>query len=262
MDYYSPPRMALRQLRSVLYPRRCPFCDQVLGSEMHCPDCAEALEELRRKPDMRLDMDEHYFGSLTGAAAPYRYEGMVRRAILRAKYQGAPWTAAELGVQLAELAFGSEIRMWGAEPVPQRPERANRQYSCVAPVPASGSARGYNVPELLAAPVARALGIPMIPDALCCVHKAERQAGLPWLMRIANVAGAFQVRDPELVAGRNILLVDDIITTGATAAACTQALLDAGADGVFAVAFATAELETPRDKMSQTEDEAEDELDF
>ena len=55
MDYYSVPCRLLRGARQLVYPRRCPFCDQVLGSVPTCPDCAAELEELRRKPGMRLD---------------------------------------------------------------------------------------------------------------------------------------------------------------------------------------------------------------
>ena len=182
MDYYSVPRRILRGARQLVYPRRCPFCDRVLGSVPVCPDCAAELEELRRKPGMRLDASQHYLGELTGAAAPFRYEGCVRR--------------------------------------------------------------GYNVPQLMAVPLARALGIPLYPKALGRTRAKRHQAGLPFEQRLANVAGAFRVTDTELVEGRKVLLVDDVITTGATAAACTQALLAAGAESVFAIALATVEFET------------------
>ena len=86
MLYYSGLSRTLRQLRWVLYPRRCPFCDRVLGNQPACPDCADGLAELRRAPSMRLRGSEHYLGRLDGAAAPYRYTGLVRRAVLRAKY--------------------------------------------------------------------------------------------------------------------------------------------------------------------------------
>ena len=109
---------------------------------------------------------------------------------------------------------------------------------------ASGRARGYNVPQLMAVPLARALGIPLYPKALGRTRAKRHQAGLPFEQRLANVAGAFRVTDTELVEGRKVLLVDDVITTGATAAACTQALLAAGAESVFAIALATVEFET------------------
>lgn len=212
MDYYSVPRRILRGARQLVYPRRCPFCDRVLGSVPVCPDCAAELEELRRKPGMRLDASQHYLGELTGAAAPFRYEGCVRRGILHTKYHAAPWAAVELGLWLAKLAFGSEMHMAGAEPVPELVEGMSLGYDCIVPVPASGRARGYNVPQLMAVPLARALGIPLYPKALGRTRAKRHQAGLPFEQRLANVAGAFRVTDTELVEGRKVLLVDDVIT--------------------------------------------------
>lgn len=140
MDYYSVPRRLLRGARQLVYPRRCPFCDQVLGSVPTCPDCAAELEELRRKPGMRLDASQHYLGRLAGAAAPFRYEGCVRRGVLHTKYHAAPWAAVEMGVWLAKLAFGSEVRMSGAELLPELVEGMSLGYDCIVPVPASGTA--------------------------------------------------------------------------------------------------------------------------
>ena len=111
MDYYSVPRRILRGARQLVYPRRCPFCDRVLGSVPVCPDCAAELEELRRKPGMRLDASQHYLGELTGAAAPFRYEGCVRRGILHTKsmlHRGRRWSWAS-GWQ--SWPFGSEMHM-------------------------------------------------------------------------------------------------------------------------------------------------------
>lgn len=245
MLYYSGLSRTLRQLRWVLYPRRCPFCDRVLGNQSACPDCADGLAELRRAPSMRLRGSEHYLGRLDGAAAPYRYTGLVRRAVLRTKYQGAPWAAVELGVEMARLLFGSEIRMCGSEPLPEPVPGLDRGYDCILPVPASSKKRGYNVPERMAQPLARAVGVPVVTDALTRARSTRRQEGLSLDERLANVAGAFQVARPEAVEGKRILLVDDVLTTGATASACAQALLDAGAQSVFAVALATVEFPQP-----------------
>lgn len=245
MPYYSGLSRTLRQLRWVLYPRRCPFCDRVLGNQPACPDCADGLAELRRAPSMRLRGSEHYLGRLDGAAAPYRYTGLVRRAVLRTKYQGAPWAAVELGVEMARLLFGSEIRMCGSEPLPEPVPGLDRGYDCILPVPASSKKRGYNVPERMAQPLARAVGVPVVTDALTRARSTRRQEGLSLDERLANVAGAFRVDRPEAVEGKRILLVDDVLTTGATASACAQALLDAGAQSVFAVALATVEFPQP-----------------
>ena len=218
---YAAPCWLLRQARQLLYPRRCPFCRRVLGFVPICPECAERLEPLRRMP-MRLKESEHYLGTLSGAAAPYRYTGCVRSAVLRAKYQGEPWTTVELGVEMARLLFGSEILMRGAEPTPQRVEGLSLGYDAIVPVPASSKKRGYNVPERMARPL-----------------------------------------EPDNVDGKRVLLVDDVITTGATAAACAQALLDAGAQSVFAVALATVEfdaLPSRSQPIAETAEEDEKEI--
>lgn len=238
--YYSRPAWLARQARQLLYPRRCPYCRRVLGTLPRCTECGPLLEELRRRP-MRLDAEEHYLGGLDGAAAAYCYKGAVRYAILRAKYEGESWTAVELGVEMAAQLFGAEIEMHFAEPTPCLPERPTLGYDCIVPVPASSRRRGYNVPERMAQPLARALGIPLLPHALCRIRAGKHQAGLPLDERLANVAGAFRAQEPEAVEGKRVLLVDDVITTGATAAACAQALLSAGAESVFAVAMATVE---------------------
>ena len=243
MGYYSAPRRFLRGLRQVVYPRRCPFCGRVLGSIPECPDCAQELDTLRRKPSMKLDPAKHYISNLSGGAAPFQYAGCVRQGVLRAKYQASPWAAVELGVWMAKLVYGSEIRMCGVEPVPQKVDGVSRVYNAIVPVPPSGTKRGYNVPERMAQPLARAVGVPVVTDALTRARSTRRQEGLSLDERLANVAGAFRVTDTELVEGRKVLLVDDVITTGATAAACTQALLAAGAESVFAIALATVEFE-------------------
>ena len=240
-EYYSRSARLARQVRQLLYPRRCPYCRRVLGSLLRCEECEPLLKSLRHQPTMRLEEDSHYLGGLEGAAVPYRYEGIVRNAILRAKYQGESWTAVELGVEMAALLFGAEVEMKLAEPVPQPIEGYALGYDCIVPVPATSRRRGYNVPERMAQPLARALGVPLLPDALCHLRTGRHQAGLSLSERLANVAGAFRAVKPEQIEGKRVLLVDDVITTGATAAACAQALLDAGAHSVFAVALAAAE---------------------
>ena len=219
----------------------------------------QKLEELRRKPGMRLDASQHYLGELTGAAAPFRYEGCVRRGILNAKYQGKPWRAVEMGNRLVQLAFGGELTVQYGELLPQPVPWAAIGYDLIVPVPASGKKRGYNVPELMALPLAKAMEVPLAPQALERIRAKRHQAGLPLEQRMANVAGAFRAAQPQQLEGKRILLVDDVITTGTTAAACAQALLHAGADSVFALAFATVEFGAPPDDTTPIcEDDEED----
>lgn len=208
---------------------------------------------------MRLSAGLHYLGRLEGAAAPYRYAGCVRRGVLRAKYQAAPWAADELGAEMARLLFGSEAKMGAFGPEVQPVPGLALSYDCIVPVPASSRARGYNVPERMARPMARAVGVPLEPKALVRVHAARRQEGLSLDERLANVAGAFAVPDPERVEGKRVLLVDDVITTGATVAACAQALLAAGAQSIFAVALATVEFDARPQPSAQIHENSEEE---
>ena len=219
-----------------------------------------------------MDPAQHYISNLAGAAAPYRYSGCVRRGILNAKYQGKPWRAVEMGNRLVQLAFGGELTVQYGELLPQPVPWAAIGYDLIVPVPASGKRRGYNVPELMALPLAKAMEVPLAPQALERTRAKRHQAGLPLEQRIANVAGAFRAaqpqqlegkriraQEPELVEGKRVLLVDDVITTGTTAAACAQALLHAGADSVFALAFATVEFGAPPDDTTPIhEDDEED----
>ena len=205
MDYYDPRRRALRAVRQLLYPRECPFCGRVLGDVQDCPDCAEQLEALRRKPGIRLDPAQHYISNLAGAAAPYRYSGCVRRGILNAKYQGKPWRAVEMGNRLVQLALGGELTVQYGELLPQPVPWAAIGYDLIVPVPASGKKRGYNVPEMMALPLAKAMEVPLAPQALERTRAKRHQAGLPLEQRIANVAGAFRAAQPQQLEGKRIL---------------------------------------------------------
>ena len=112
----------------------------------------------------------------------------------------------------------------------------------VVPVPlhpARLRERGFNQAELLAGPVAKALGVPCLQAAMRRLG-IEAQAGLHADARRHNVVGAF-VPGPERVWGK-VLLVDDVFSTGATAGACARALLAAGADQVIVLTLARAVL--------------------
>jgi ComF family protein len=89
--------------------------------------------------------------------------------------------------------------------------------------------RTYNQAALLANALGRFSGKPSLPDGLLRVRRTPSQGGLGRAQRRRNVSGAFRVRRPDRIRGKNVLLVDDVFTTGATAEACTRALLAAGA---------------------------------
>jgi ComF family protein len=109
----------------------------------------------------------------------------------------------------------------------------------VALHPARVHERGYNQATLLARHLSRELSLPLQEDGLARIRHTRPQVGLSAGERRHNVTGAFQA-DPATVAGKRILLVDDVCTTGATLDAAAGALLAAGARGVFAYCLARA----------------------
>ncbi|MCZ7544770.1 MAG: phosphoribosyltransferase family protein [Anaerolineae bacterium] len=105
--------------------------------------------------------------------------------------------------------------------------------------------RGYNQSTLLAEALGVRLEVPVAADALARVRDTRAQVGLSARARRQNVSGAFVVRAPHRVSGRTILLVDDVVTTGATLAACAEALYQADAEAVWAVTLACAQPAQP-----------------
>ncbi len=231
----------LRAGLALLYPPRCPFCDRPSAGQI-CPDCEKAARTEER-PIKRLNPGLHYLGRLEGAAAVYAYKGAARKAVLRVKYRGTAWNGPALGCLMANKLFGCTfVRRYGILS-PEYMPAAALAYDVIVPVPPSDKARGYNLPTLLAQQLCEGIGLPLLPNVLVRVKTGRSQAGLPFLARMQNAAGAFEAVPgaAALLEGRRVLLVDDVITTGATAAACTHALLQAGAESVFAVSLCVSE---------------------
>ena len=155
-------------------------------------------------------------------AAPYR--GTARAILLAFKFEGADF----LGGRLAEVMMG---RL--AAPATE----AVDEVVAVPATPRARRARGYHPASVLAAEVARRLGLPFAPDRLRKVRDTEKQSRVRAAGRAANVRRAFAV---EGTPPRRILLVDDVATSGATARECAGRLAAAGAERVAVWCFARA----------------------
>lgn len=99
--------------------------------------------------------------------------------------------------------------------------------------------RGYNQVALVARPLAYQLGLPYEPGALVKARDTHSQVGLTISQRSENVQDAYQA-DSQVVKGKNVLIMDDVATTGSTISACTTALLSAGAREVYVLTIARA----------------------
>ena len=164
------------------------------------------------------------------------YQRRLRDAIHALKYDGVKPAARGLGRLLAE-AIG---KLHGDAPMEM----------LVVPVPLHRSKhaqRGFNQARLLAREALRSLGkshpewqFTLAPGTLMRLRVTASQAGLSPRQRRENVRGAFSVSDPGAVAGKHVLLIDDIMTTGATARAAAKALMRAGAESVWVATLARA----------------------
>lgn len=219
----SPRRLAGRLLDLAL-PAACAGCDAE-GPPL-CAACAPALEVRRGLPaGVALGMPSDVPLPLVQLewCAPFR--GVVRDALHVLKYRGERRLAEPLGAaaaaRWAEVAIGGDLLV-------HVPVHAARR-----------AARGYDQAELLARAAAAHLGMPALA-ALRRARATAPQFELDRAHRAANVAAAFALepRHAASVAGRWIVLVDDVVTTGATLVACAGTLLDAGAVAVSALTVA------------------------
>lgn len=242
----------LEPLLDLLFPAICPVCRARTDDRVHRPFCQPCWEALPLLPDPGCRICGRPFVGLPAglaceacrrepppfswarAVAAYR-DGM-REAIHALKYQGRTAVAAPL----AELLADAGARLWSVAPV-ERDAPQGLPFEAIVPVPlhpARLAERGFNQAELLAVPCARRWRRPLLRRALVRTRPTRPQTELDATARRLNVAGAFAVARPGEIAGRRLLLVDDVLTTGATVWAATRTLRQGGARSVGVLVLA------------------------
>jgi ComF family protein len=237
-----PPRGALvSHLLDLVFPPHCVGCGA--SGTLCCATCVAGIQPPALVLCARCQRPLHSTGAaapaglcahcqadgrgaLSGLRVAARYEGMVRQAIWGLKYTGQRRLGEPLGDLLANIALELRPSVQLVVPVPLHPSRLRQ--------------RGYNQAELLARRCAAHLGLPVRSDLLARTRATPSQVGLGLTARQANVAGAFGAtrRAPAVLAGRAVLLVDDVATSGATLTAAAQGLLAGGATSVWGLAVA------------------------
>ncbi len=205
-------RSIVRSCADLLAPASCCACDE--RSPVDGPLCGPCADALSPPDRARTD----------GVLAAYRFEDPLRGAIHALKYEGRSDRARGLGELLAPHVRDLAVDV--VVPVPLHPTRLVD--------------RGYNQAGLLALHAARAAGARLDTSSVARVRVAPPQARSSRAERLANVAACFAVRAPSRLRGRRVLVVDDVVTTGATFAACASVIEGAGASSVACIALATA----------------------
>ncbi len=216
-----------------------------------CSVCGERLPEAAAAFDPRCGLCRRVESPFARAVAYGSYDGNLRELLHLLKYDGVRTAAPVLGGMLA-----AAIRRLGPE-VLARP-------LVVIPVPLFAGKRrerGFNQAQTLAEIALRSFGpnskMKLRPELLRHVRATQSQIGLTRHQRRENLRGAFAVAQPEEIRGREVLLVDDVMTTGTTAAECARVLRRAGATAVWAATVArTLKLEPTlgefaRDELSE-----------
>ncbi len=196
-------------------PVEAPFCnlcgDPVAGAVDHDFICYSCSSE---KP------------AYDGARSAARYDGVVGEALRQLKYGKALWLAPDL----AELLHNCLAAEYPAH-----------RFDYVVPVPLHHLRRrdrGYNQAAVLAHALGRRIGSPSMPGLLKRIRPTATQTNLTAKERLSNVGNAFQYKKRKRLAGRRILLVDDVMTTGATVNVCAKALKKGGAASVHVITVA------------------------
>jgi ComF family protein len=199
---------------------------------MICFNCRYRLPRTHYHRYRENPVEQLFWGRvpLHAAAAFYffRKDGRVQRILHQLKYKGA----AELGRELG--------RMYGRELI--RVEAFSKE-DCIIPVPLSPEKlriRGFNQSEVFAEGLAQVMGCEMIPEGLEKIRNNTTQTRKSRYGRWENAAGIYRVGRPAEVSGRRILLVDDVVTTGATLESCARTLHEAGASAISIACIAAA----------------------
>ncbi len=190
-----------------ILPPICPICGNPHTNNNICPRC---------------HVSPPHFTALRSYTA---FNSHIREAIHRLKYG-------------RDIGLGEIL----SRPMIKSLQKLNWALDIVAPVPlglARFEERGYNQATLLARPIALAMSLPFSSRLLTRIRETRSQVGLSVTERRQNMANAFRA-DSKSVRGKNILVVDDVATSGATFNACAEALLDGGASKVYGFSLARA----------------------
>lgn len=222
---FNPPKSWFSLLRESLlhlaFPHICEGCgtDIITADHYLCAQCLDKLPPTRFERHDNNPVEKIFWGRLplTAASAKYYFtKGSTLQHLLHQfKYRGRQRLGLYLGSHMGSM-FASNPRFADVDalvPLPLFPEKERR--------------RGYNQAMVLCQGISEVWPRPIIPDAVVRITATESQTQKNRMERWQNMEDRFQLSDPAALANKHLLLVDDVVTTGATLEACGRAILEA-----------------------------------
>ena len=229
----------------LIYPRDCMVCaSRIAGSTNTClcPSCHPTLPHIEPTHQCARcgnPLGPYAEGKRACSSCGGRSGFFFRAASAVCRYEG---TAREL---VHHLKYGRDLRASAsmADAMSLSLVRAPwfNEIDALVPVPLHWTrhlSRRFNQSEVLAHRIARECGRPVMARALRRVRRTESQARLVGIQRVENVRGVFRINGRKPIAGKRLLLIDDVMSTCATARECSRALMKAGAKAVYVAVYA------------------------
>jgi len=222
-------------LLHVMFPDLCLACRKLPKTRdaSFCVDCLHIMPYTDHFFIKENDVTKHFRGRVTllhgGALLRFREGGIVQNMLHQLKYK----KRREIGEVLGEIAgrkfLDSPLFMVPdiIIPVPVHPEKVRR--------------RGYNQSSVFGMAVGQVIGVPLSDHVLIKDKETTSQTGKSRTDRVVNVEEVFVLKRPDEINGRNVLLVDDVVTTGATLEACCLKLKESGAKSLSILTIAAAD---------------------
>ena len=198
-------------IKDILFPVRCPYCESVISkTEYACEDC--------KKKFPSPAIIKYAVGGYK-CTSPFPYDGIFKKAVKKFKFGNKCGYAKQLAFPMVHSILESYqgVNFDLITCVPMHKKRLRK--------------RGYNQAELLARECAKVMNIPYC-DTLEKFKENREQHSIKASERAKNVKGVYRIIDKELVCDKNILIIDDIITTGHTLGECAGTLIKSGCNSV------------------------------
>lgn len=215
----------IKEIINLLFPPKCIFCGSLISITERIEICAACYGEIPFLNDriIRPSSGQHF----DGVICLCEYKGIVRQAIVGYKFFNKAAYYRAFALMLADK-IKKMTRMLSFDIIISVPLHYEKQ-----------KARGYNQSYLISRVLGKETGIFEGSHLLSRVKNTESQSTLSRKERILNVENAFKVSSPEKIAGKRVLLIDDVLTTGSTLDECSKVLKLAGALEVVAVVVAS-----------------------